>query len=250
LNRRFGALQLGAAYTWSKALGVSVGHPTDTRKAGYGPVPQDRTQSLVFNYIYDLPAVSRKGFLDNPAARLVLNGWQLSGLFSFASGAPVNVTYSVSGIGTTTLNREITGSEDIAPRVVFTCSPNESRGSRNIDAFINTACFAPAPKGSVGLDSGYDRLRGPGLENFDMSLFKNVSIKERARIQLRLEAFNAINHTEWGAFNTAITFNSAGQIINLPTQLGGTGGRFGFGAENTIRAGSQRILQIGAKFYF
>jgi hypothetical protein len=154
----------------------------------------------------------------------------------------------VSGIGATTLNREITGSEDIAPRVVFTCNPMGSGG--NYNAFINTACFAPAPKGSVGLDSGYDRLRGPGLENFDMSLFKNISIKEKARIQLRLEAFNALNLTEWGAFNTAITFNSAGQIINLPTQLGGTGGRFGFGAENTIRAGSQRILQIGAKFYF
>jgi hypothetical protein len=250
VNRRVGALQLGAAYTWSKALGVSVGHPTDTRTAGYGPVPQDRTQSLVFNYIYDLPNVSRKGFLDNAPARIVLNGWQFSGLTSFASGAPTNVTYSVSGIGTPILNRMITGSEDTAPRVVFTCNPNESRGDRNVDAFVNTSCFAPAPKGSVGLDSGYDRLRGPGLENWDMSLFKNVSIKERAHVQLRLEAFNAPNHTEWGSFNTAITFNSTGKIINLPTQLGGTGGRLGFGAENVIRAGSQRILQIGAKFYF
>jgi hypothetical protein len=148
----------------------------------------------------------------------------------------------------------ITGSEDIAPRVVLTCNPNESRGDRNIDAFINTSCFAPAQKGSIGLDSGYDRLRGPGLENWDMSLFKNVSIKERAHIQLRLEAYNAFNHTEWGpsgssnGFNSSITFNSAGKIINLPTQLGGTGGRLGFGAENSIRAA--RILQIGAKFYF
>ncbi|HYK58490.1 MAG TPA: hypothetical protein VEV85_03585, partial [Bryobacteraceae bacterium] len=133
-------------------------------------------------------------------------------------------------------------------------NPNESRGDRNIDAFINTSCFAPAQKGSIGLDSGYDRLRGPGLENWDMSLFKNVSIKERAHIQLRLEAFNAFNHTEWGpsggsnGINSSITFNSAGKIINLPTQLGGTGGRLGFGAENAIRAA--RILQIGAKFYF
>jgi len=251
LNRRFGSLQVGAAYTWSKAIGVSVGHPTNTRQAGYGPLAQDRTQSLVVNYIYNLPKVSRSGFLNNAPARVVLNGWQLSGLTSISSGAPVNVNYSVSGIGATTLNREITGSEDIAPRVVFTCNPNLSGGDRNLNAFINTSCFAPAPKGSVGLDSGYDRLRGPGLNNWDMSLFKNISIKEnRARIQLRLEAFNAPNHTEWGAFNTSIVFNSAGKVINLPTQLGGTGGRFGFGAENVIRSGSQRILQIAAKFYF
>ena len=93
-------------------------------------------------------------------------------------------------------------------------------------------CFAPAPKGSIGLDSGYDRLRGPGLFNWDMSLFKNISIKERARMQLRLEAFNVFNHAEWATFNTTAQFNAAGQIVNLPTQFGGTGGRFGFGAEN------------------
>jgi len=84
-----------------------------------------------------------------------------------------------------------------------------------------------------------------------MSLFKNVNIKEgRAHVELRLEAYNAFNHAEWGTFNNTITFNAAGQIANLPTQLGGTGGRFGFGTLNTIRANSQRILQIGAKLYF
>jgi hypothetical protein len=257
INRRVGRLQLGAAYTWSKALGVTssvppnpISNPDNVRAAGYGPLPQDRTQSLVFNYIYNIPGLSRKGFLDHAAARTVLNDWQLSGLTSMASGAPTNLTYAVSGIGATTLNRQITGSEDIAPRVVFTCNPNEGRGLRSIDAFINTSCMAPASRGSVGLDSSYDRLRGPGLENWDMSLFKNIAIKERAHIQLRLEAYNAFNHTEWGSFNTSITFNAAGQIINLPTQLGGTGGRLGFGALNNIRTNSQRILQVGAKFYF
>ena len=85
-----------------------------------------------------------RAFLDNAAAKAVLNGWQFSGLTSMASGAPTNVSYSVSGIGATTLNREITGSEDVAPRVVLTCNPNQSHGDRNIDAFINTSCFAPA----------------------------------------------------------------------------------------------------------
>jgi len=247
LNRRVGRVQLGAAYTWSKSLGVNVGHIDNTRAAGYGPTPQDRTHSFVLNYIYDLPGVGKQGFLANPVSKLVLNGWQFSGLTSISSGAPVNVTYGVSGIGATTLNREITGSEDVAPRVVFTCNPQTAA---SIYSYLSASCFAPAAKGSVGLDSGYDRLRGPGLQDWDKSLFKNISIKEKARIQLRLEAFNAFNHTEWGGLNTAITFNSAGQITNLPTQLGGTGGRFGFGALNSIRAGSQRILQIGAKLNF
>ena len=260
VNRRTGPVQFGLAYTWSKALGVSgtsfptpgQNHPTDARHANYGPLPIDRTQSLALNYIYDLPSVSRKGgFLAHPVSKLVLDGWQISGLTSISTGAPVNVTYSVTGIGAAQLNRQITGSEDIGPRVVMTCNPNLSRGDRNIDAFINTSCFAPAPKGSVGIDSGYNRLTGPGLHQWDMNLFKNIQVGERGpRIQLRLEAYNAFNHTEWNTFNSNLQFNAAGQAVNLPTQSGGTGGRFGFGTLNSIRANSQRILQIAAKLYF
>jgi hypothetical protein len=250
VNRRVGHVQLGAAYTWSKALGVNVGHPTDTRDYGYGVLPQDRTHSFVLNYIYDIPGLSRKGFLDNTAGRLLFNGWQLSGITSISSGAPVNVTYSVTGINASQLNRQITGSEDFAPRVVFSCNPNLGYGDRNLNEFVNVNCFAPAQKGSIGMDSGYDRLRGPGLQNWDMSLFKNISIKERARIQLRLEAFDVFNHAEWATFNTGAQFTTGGTLNNLTSQLGGTGGRFGFGAENTIRGNLQRVLQIAAKFNF
>jgi hypothetical protein len=261
LNRRVGRLQLGAAYTWSKALGVSTapvgatggqpGNPLNIRAANYGPLPQDRTQTLAVNYIYDIPSLARQGsFLGNAAGRLVFDGWQLSGLTSMSTGAPINVTYSVSGVSAPILNATITGSPDLAPRVVLTCNPNLSRGDRNISEYINTSCFAPASKGSVGMDSGYDRITGPGINQWDMSLFKNVSIKEKARIQLRLEAYNAFNHTEWATINSTIVFNAAGKIANLPTQFGGTGGRYGFGAENGVRANSQRILQIAAKFYF
>jgi hypothetical protein len=250
VNRRVGHVQLGAAYTWSKALGVNVGHPTDTRDYGYGVLPQDRTHSFVLNYIYDIPSLSRKGFLDNVAGRLIFNGWQLSGITSISSGAPVNVTYSVTGLNASQLNRQITGSEDFAPRVVFSCNPNLGYGDRNLNEFVNVNCFAPAQKGSIGMDSGYDRLRGPGLQNWDMSLFKNISIKERARIQLRLEAFDVFNHAEWATFNTAAQFTTGGTLNNLTSQLGGTGGRFGFGAANTIRGNLQRVLQIAAKFNF
>src|SRR6185503_13347354 len=132
-----------------------------------------------------------------------------------------------------TLNRLITGSEDVGPRVFMTCNPNLSGDSRNIDAFINTSCFAPALKGSRGMDSGFNRLRGPGLHQWDMSVFKNILMGERVRAQLRLEAYNVFNHTQWGGFNSAMTFDSAtGKVINLPSQLGGTGGRFGFGSLN------------------
>ena len=136
-----------------------MGHPTDRRAFGYGPLGIDRTQVLTFNYIYDIPSLARSGSpLDNRAGKLVFAGWQLSGLTRMSAGAPVNVSYGISGLDPSTLNREITGSEDVSPRVVLTCNPNLSRGDRNLDKFIDTSCFAPAQKGSIGLDSGNNRF--------------------------------------------------------------------------------------------
>jgi hypothetical protein len=102
----------------------------------------------------------------------------------------------------------------------------------------------------VADDSAVNRVRGPGTNDWDMSLYKRINVTERANAQLRLKAFNALNHPQWASFNSTIVFNSAGQVINLPGQLGGTGGRFGFGSLNATRANSARILQIAAKFYF
>ncbi len=258
-NHRVGhGLTLGVSYSWQKALGIpgsSLGTPgtgsiLNTRAFNYGPVGFDQTQTLVINYVYSLPNVPKQGFTNNVVARSILNGWQLGGLLNIFSGVPVNPTYSISGVGAQTLNRMITGSEDVAPRVVLTCNPNQSMSDRNINAYIKDSCFAPAPKGSVADDSGINRLRGPGGNQWDMSLFKRVNVTERAYAQLRLEAFNAFNHPQFASYNSTIVFNSAGQVINLPTALGGTGGRFGLGALNATRANSYRILQVAVKFYF
>lgn len=253
LTKRAGALLFGVNYNWSKALGVIQGHLDDARGANYGPLGIDRTQSLAINYTYDLPSAPKYvRALDNGVGRTILSGWQLTGITSIVSGAPVNVSYSITNVPGDVLNRRITGSQDVGPRVVFTCNPNLSRDSRNIDAFINTSCFAPAAKGSRQMDSGLNRLRGPGLNQWDMSLFKNIQMGERVRAQLRLEAYNVFNHTQWASFNSAVQFDATGKVVNLPTQVpgGSANNRFGFGALNQVRGNSQRILQIAAKLYF
>jgi hypothetical protein len=270
VNRRFSRrLQVGGAYTWSKALGVQSSTTTNGvlppsvnwRQGMYGPLDFDRTQMLTVNYLFNLPEfASKSSYLNHALGRGALNGWQLSGLTAISSGAPINSSggssalYSVSTATTTVsgaqLNREVTGSEDVAPRYVFTCNPYSGGGGSQ--SFFNAACFAPAPKGSVGIDSGWNRLRGPGFNNWDMSVFKKFQVgKDESRyLQLRLEAFNAPNHTEWSSVNVNATFNAAGQIANLPSAFGGSGGRFGFAALNGVRSNSQRILQIAVKFYF
>jgi hypothetical protein len=132
---------------------------------------------------------------------------------------------------------------------VFACNPNLSHGDKTLEAFINPACFAPAAKGSQGMDSPLNFMTGPGLNQWDMNVFKNIQVGEKGpRIQLRLEAYNAFNHTQWGSFNSTAQFSATGQLLNK----GGSSiaNRFGFGALNSTRANSARILQIAVKAYF
>jgi hypothetical protein len=274
-NRRVGKdLTIGTSYVWSKTMGTDTdfqfdGNPINHRKADYALLTYDRTQTLVVNYIYNLPGVHKGSALFNPVTKTILNDWQVTGITELTSGAPQVVSqtsaatsvsdlgfYNVQGIGTTQLNREITGSEGWAARPVLTCNPNLSPGSRTLATFINTSCFQPALKGSEGMDSDLRPFRGPGLNNWDMSIFKKIPVgKSEARfIQLRFEFYNIWNHTEWQYFNNSPTFNAAGAITNLSSLVGGGGGRFGFGALTTARtaagAGGPRQIQLAAKFYF
>jgi hypothetical protein len=264
-------LQVGAAYTWSKALGVqsstttNLPISTNIRKGMYGPLSFDRTHSFTLNYLFNVPDGARPGsFLDNIVGKTIFNGWQITGITSITSGNPGNVTYQLSSGGSTIsgaqLNRRITGSEDVAPRPVFTCNPQSGSGSGTWTSWVNPSCFAPAPIGSNGIDSGWDRLRGPGYNNWDVSVFKKIQYGPESGqyIQLRLETYNLPNNVQWGSttahtlgMNSTATFDATtGKITNLPASLGGTGGRFGFGALNTLRNNSQRIIQIAAKIYF
>jgi len=254
-NRRAGhGLVLGGTYSWSKALGVDNGHLTNTRGVNYGPLGLDRTQGLTFNFIYDIPSLARSGsFLDNKAGRQIFSGWELSGLSSFSVGVPQTLSYSLTNASAgAALNRLITGSEDFAPRVVMTCNPNLPRGNRTILAYIDTNCVAPAPKGSIGNDSGINNVRGPGLNNWDMSLFRTIKLGESGKrsIQLRIETYNTFNHTNWTTLNTAAQFSATGALVNAASPANPNG----FGALTAVRAagqpGSPRIIQLAGKLYF
>ncbi len=259
-NRRFDSgLQFGVAYTWSKALGLSSGdgdtlHPTNARMGNYGPLTFNVPHVLVFNYLYQLPKAGRNGnFLDNPVGRAVLNGWEISGITTIRSGQPFGIGYSIRGMGGAELNRRITGSETWGPRVVTTGSPVLAGGSRNENQQINHAVLRPADRGSVGLDSGIrGYIEGPGDHNWDLTIMKNFPFtKNEARfIQVRLEMFNVWNQVRYSGYGTGVQFNAINDptITNLPTALGGGGGRFGFGAISGAR--DPRIVQIAAKIYF
>ncbi|MFB3778456.1 MAG: carboxypeptidase regulatory-like domain-containing protein [Bryobacteraceae bacterium] len=257
-NRRMSrTLLLGVAYTWSKALGTAdslstAAHPTDTRKADYGPLSYDRTQILNVNYTLNLPDGARKGTpLGNALGRIILNGWQISGITSLSSGAPGTIAYSQYNTAAVALNRMITGSEPMAPRVILTGTPNLSPGDRTLHRWIDTSVVRPAVKGSQGMDSGPRNVRGPGVNNWDISVFKRIRFtsNEQRYVQLRLEMFNAFNHTQWSSVNLNAQFDAAGNITNLPSAAN----RFGFGALNFTSTNPMRPprqIQVAVKVYF
>lgn len=261
VTRRMKGLTFTGAYTFSKALGTADSIynagaiPGQVRSANYGRLAYDRTHSLVFSYTYSLPKAVRgsNSFVNNFVTRTLLNDWQLSGISTFRSGAPGQVGFNITGGANT--GQLFTGNPDYGPRVVIT---GNTSGDRSNLRFFNTGVFTLPVRGSTGNDSGIGYLNLPGQNSSDLTLFKNVPFthNERRYIQFRLEAYNALNKTQWSGVNTTVTFASATSnvINNLPIGVAPAGspngGRFGFGADNAIRANSARIVQLAAKIYF
>jgi hypothetical protein len=102
-----------------------------------------------------------------------------------------------------------------------------SKGEK-IAQFFNTNAFAPNAIGTFG-NLGRNALRGPGLANLDMGIFKDFPVTEKQSLQFRAEAFNALNRTNLGTPVTRLASPAFGRIQS---------------------AGSARIVQLGLKYRF
>ncbi len=229
LQKRFsGNGFLGINYTWSKFLtnaGTDIAAPMNTynRQGDYGLSPYDRPHVFSVNWNYELPWLkSRTGFV-----KYTLAGWQYSGILSISSGLPFNESDGTVGLDPGGLG--ILGSSASGTRADAICNPN-SNAPHTIAQWFNGACFANVPTGVVRPgNSGRNTIRGPGYQNWDMSLFKNFHFTESRYFQFRAEFFNIFNHTNWSVINA--------------TRLGATYG-------NITAARDPRIIQLGAKLYF
>ena len=251
-TKRFSkGLTYGLAYTWSRTIGLVDGdgnfvHPVNARLTNYGPLAYDLPHVLAVNWVYDLPKLANNGSgFSNPVTRTILNDWQISGIFEARSGRPENVSFSIDGLGN--LNERYTGSVNIAPRVFINKKPQGTSKTEFLQ--VDPTAFAlPTVKGSTGWEHGNYPVRLPGFWNLDASIFKNLKFTESRYLQLRVEMFNALNNVQFSDFNRSMVFSRAGQLINTPAAVGGTGGRFGFGSLTATR--SPRNIQLGLKFYF
>ena len=171
----------------------------DGRRLGYEPY-----QTVADHSVWMAP--SPRG---NKALAAVLGGWQLTGILTATSGAPLTVRTGV--------DRSLNGQNlDTADQVGdWRINQSRPRGQELLKWF-NTSAFALNPIGTVG-STGIDIVRGPALSNLDFAMFKNFQIKERFKMQFRAEFFNALNHTVLGNPNTTFTNGNFGKILGTQT---------------------------------
>ncbi len=229
LEKRFrGNGLFSLAYTWSKNLTDAGSDRSDApqntynwKDGEYGRASLDRRHILTFNYVYELPFYKNQQGL----AGHVLGGWQISGITQIGSGTPSRPT--TTGVDPGGLG--ILGTSAAGPRPDWVCNPNVG-APHTVAQWFNTACFADVPAGQVRPgNAGRYIVNGPGFQRWDLSLFKNIQIRESVKIQLRGEAFNVLNHPNPSGYTTAITSSTYGRVTSFR---------------------DPRIMQIGAKFYF
>ena len=241
INKRFSkGLQFGLAWTWSKSMnlvnnnGDAVNPFLNPRMRNYGKGNFDRTHNFVLNYLYSLPKVSKRWNIG--PARWVLDNWDVAGVTTFTSGAPLGIGYSlVSG-------QDIVGGSGagLDSRVVLTGNPNLAKGDRTIYRHFNTDVVQPPTRADFGIGNApKDPIRGPGINVFDVSVYKNIPLaaNERRRLQLRFEFYNFFNHASFQGVDTGARFDAQGKQVN------GTFGAY------TSTLDARRVV-LGAKFYF
>jgi hypothetical protein len=228
--------QLGVVYSWSKAMDYSdddKGNVTtfnDRRVWNYGLAAYDRTHVFAANYLWDLPGDRiTNGFLKS-----ALGGWQVSGITRYQSGVPLSLTASLRTgctagfpcfVPTNNFGTDITGGSE-GWRAVQNGNAALPANQRTVDRWFDTSVFSPpALAGQVTDMAGVQQVlalgnvgrriaRGPGIFNTDLALFKNITLAGGPKVQLRIEAYNVFNHTQFDTVNTSATWDQSGVQTN------------------------------------
>jgi TonB dependent receptor-like, beta-barrel len=207
------------AYNWSKNTDVGSSlneygggnHPWDFDvNLDRGAADYDYPQLLTLNLQWEAPSPHSQ----MAAARFLLSGWQLGGIFTTQSGNPLNVLIAA--------DRARNGSSrKNSQRPDYNAAPGCSTNAvnpGNPDNYINLECFSFPALGTLG-NLGRNTLRSPGTANFDFSLFKNHNLlDEKLKVQVRAEIFNLFNHPNLGIEDTTI-FDKQGKVVRTSIPL-------------------------------
>jgi len=230
LNRRFtGGLLLKGAYTYSRA--IDMGSYSDWTEVYWnsdmewnrnrGPAAYNIPHNFQFAYLYEFPFGSGKKWASSGgAAQAVLGGWQMNGIFSSFAGR--QFTLSASG---SSLN--MPGNRQTPDQVKDTV---EKLGKIADDGtFFDTSAFARVTEVRFGT-VGRNTMRGPGVVNMDLSLFRTFKLTEKFNLQFRAEAFNLSNTPHFSNPNGNRNSGNFGKILSTDSDWGyGRSREFRFG---------------------
>lgn len=264
------------SYTFSKCLGTGTGNgggglnppfgltpdPFDERGRTYGPQSTDRTHVLNLTYIYALPKVASNNWF----AKGALNGWQLSGITSYISSAPLRFTLTGDianvGIAQAYFGTDVGGG--FSP--IYLSNPTRDANTVGGKHFDVNAVAMPG-FGSQGPWQPPYYLRAQGSVNFDVTLFKEFPIgqKEGRKLQVRFAAFDVFNQAFAGPGDiiTSLATTCNKKVNGIPNGSGGTvngvcdpSGGFSFTPTSLSTFGQivtkrgHRIMEAVVKFYF
>jgi hypothetical protein len=197
-------LFLNISYTWQHNLGTTYG--TSTLDAGgaqnvyapgqdYGDTNLDVPQVLSLSWIYNLPWYS-----NTPGWRgLALGGWRYAGMTTFQSGFSLDPGLSVPFQGLATRPNRVASSSAAGPKTA--------------EEWFNTSAFATPAYGYFG-SAAPGSIPGPGVVDFDMSLYKDFHITERDMFEFRAEAFNIFNRANLSGVQTTLGASNFGAVTS------------------------------------
>ena len=222
LEKRFShGLQFQASYTYSKSLDNAssfeeILNPLNFN-ATYGPSLFDSRHRFVFNYVWDLPIPEKEGF-----AGRVLNGWQVSGIYTYQSGFPI----LINNCNDTELQGSILGFE--CPGKPNFTGPFKTHNPRT-DGFVfdpnlfdncdTSTC--PGDPTAIPLGSFGNVPRtlccNPPINNWDIGVFKETPLGEKMHLEFRTEIFNIFNHSQF--YGTDGNSGNQGSTFGQPQKV-------------------------------
>jgi len=193
------------------------------RRAERSLDPTDVSQRMVLSGVYELPFGKGHALTsNNPFVDRVIGGWQINSIAVFQTGVPI----VISGA-----NNNLASRPNSTGQSAKLSNPTAAEWF-NTAVFVNPATYTYGNLGRVLPD-----VRNPGVINVDLSVVKNMSLREKVRLQFRAESFNVMNHVNLGLVNGG--FSPGANGLNAS-------GSFG----TITSARDPRSLQLALKLIF
>jgi hypothetical protein len=210
LNQRlWHGVQALVSYTWSKTReGGNVVQNTNLAR-NYGLSTGDRTHMLSVSHLAHLPFGKDGRYFQSGVGSKLLGGWQLNGILMLDSGTPFTVTADA-----TTCNCPGNGqfANQLKPASYL-------RGVGSGLTWFDTSAFA-APASNAYGNAGVGSVRGPGLESYNFSVFRNFAFEDRYKAEFRATAYNLTNTPQFANPTASFSSNSFGQISSTLNSVG------------------------------